>query len=534
MTRIFRYLIASMRRVTLAGLIALLFGIATRAEPPGLDAAFKRFWAADDERQAAELVDSIVRSGASFDDAYRRLKEGRPYSSQKAGIARMQNRTKDGVEHHFAVNVPEAYDPARKYQVRIHLHGGVMMRHDSVPPTTAGGIGALAGPPDAAQIYIVPFSWDASPWWSEDQILNLRAIVDRAKRVYNVDENRIVLSGVSDGGTGAYYVATRDTTPFAAFLPLNGHMMVLANNDLGIREALYPNNLRNKPFFIVNGTRDPLYPTRIVEPFIEHYRQGGVTLDYRPQDAGHNTSWWPLVRDVYEDFVRAHPRNPLPDTLTWETDGAPAHNRAHWLVIDTLGKAKDEAASLPDLNDFIGPPAPDFGARTIGSRINRIVRGSNAERIGLKEGDTVIRLNDEPVHVDADLSEAFEDLPPGATITLLVARKNAPVELAGKYEPQIVKPLPKQLFHRSQPSGRVDVTRSGNSVRATTRGVAAFTLLVSPDQFDFAKPIAIVANGRTVFNGRVQKDVRTLMKWAAADNDRTMLFGAELHVDLTR
>src|SRR5919197_2564449 len=80
MTRIFRYLIASMRRVTLAGLIALLFAIATRAEPPGLDAAFKRFWAADDERQAAELVDSIVRSGASFDDAYRRLKEGRPYS----------------------------------------------------------------------------------------------------------------------------------------------------------------------------------------------------------------------------------------------------------------------------------------------------------------------------------------------------------------------------------------------------------------------------------------------------------------------
>ncbi|OLE66913.1 MAG: hypothetical protein AUG74_11240 [Bacteroidetes bacterium 13_1_20CM_4_60_6] len=311
-------------------------------------------------------------------------------------------------------------------------------------------------------------------------------------------------------------------------------MMVLANNDLGVREPLYPNNIRNKPFFIVNGARDPLYPTRIIDPYIEHYRQGGVTLDYHPQDAGHNTSWWPQVRDVYEAFVRAHPRNPLPDALTWETDGERMHDRAHWLVIDALGKGKDEAASLPDLNDFVGPPAADFGARSIGTRINRIVRGSNAERIGLKEGDTVIRINDEPVRVDTDLSEAFEDFPPGAAITLLVARNNAPVELEGKYEPQIVKPLPKQLFHRSQPSGRVDLTRSGNTVRAVTRGVAAFTLLLSPDQFDFSKPVTVVANGRTAFNGRVRKNLRTLMKWAAADNDRTMLFGAELRIDLTR
>jgi hypothetical protein len=57
---------------------------------------------------------------------------------------------------------------------------------------------------------------------------------------------------------------------------------------------------------------------------------------------------------------------------------------------------------------------------------------------------------------------------------------------------------------------------------------------VSPDQFDFAKPVKVVANGRTVFNGKVQKTLAALLKYAAADNDRTMLFGAELHIDLTR
>jgi len=72
--------------------------------------------------------------------------------------------------------------------------------------------------------------------------------------------------------------------------------------------------------------------------------------------------------------------------------------------------------------------------------------------------------------------------------------------------------------------------RHDNTVNASTHGVTAFTLLLSPDQFDFTRPITVVANGRTVFKGRVEKSVRTLVKWAAIDDDRTMLFGAELHI----
>jgi hypothetical protein len=41
--------------------------------------------------------------------------------------------------------------------------------------------------------------------------------------------------------------------------------------------------------------------------------------------------------------------------------------------------------------------------------------------------------------------------------------------------------------------------------------------------------MGLVADGRTVFDGRVGASVTTLMKWAAPDNDRTMLFGAEIH-----
>jgi len=62
--------------------------------------------------------------------------------------------------------------------------------------------------------------------------------------------------------------------------------------------------------------------------------------------------------------------------------------------------------------------------------------------------------------------------------------------------------------------------------------VRAFTLLLSPSIFDFRRPIKVVANGRTVFEGSVEPNVRTLLKWAARDHDRTMVFGAELSIEL--
>ena len=45
-----------------------------------------------------------------------------------------------------------------------------------------------------------------------------------------------------------------------------------------------------------------------------------------------------------------------------------------------------------------------------------------------------------------------------------------------------------------------------------------------------AQPLVVVANGRTVFEGRIEKSVATLMKWASRDNDRTMLFSTELKI----
>jgi hypothetical protein len=431
---------------------ALLIPAASRAQPAAdrVDSAFERFWAAASPREAAPLAVDVVKAGVSFDEAFRRLQRGRSYGPQKAGVFFLSNRTGDGVEHNFAVDIPPGYDPARRYQIRFQLHGGIGARTDNRPRGN-GEIGALAG---AEQIYVLPYAWEDAPWWSDDQVGNLSAIVDALKRTYNIDENRVAVAGVSDGATGAYYIAMRDTTPYANFLPLNGFIAVLTNGDIDDGH-IFPGNLRNKPIFVVNGGKDRLYPTSIVEPYTKHFMQSGIEIEYHPQPEGeHNTRWWPEVKDLFESFVTKHPRDPYPDRLTWQAADA-AHGRAHWLIIDQFGAAPGEAANLPDVNT---------------------------------------------------------------------------VEQS---ELELLEETGRRIFPRAG-GGRVDLVRKGNTVEATTRGVTAFTLLLSPEKFDFSQPIRVVANGREVFQGRLERSPATLMKWAARDNDRTMLFAAELKVDLKR
>jgi membrane-associated protease RseP (regulator of RpoE activity) len=517
--------------------LALLGAVAVSAHqsPPtaGADVAFASFFQARTPREAAAASDQIVASGVGFEEAFRRLRRGRVYSRDvPRGVVQASYRSETG-DYFYTLDVPESYIPDRKYQVRVQLHGGVGRIEDNTPPRS-GSSGRLSG---AEQIFVMPYAWRDAPWWSGRQVDNLRAILDRVKHDYNVDENRVVLSGVSDGGTGAYYTAMRETTPFASFLPLIGFIMVLANETPDADGDLFPNNLRNKPMFIVNGGRDPRYPTSIVDPYVAHLKQGGVDLVYRPlPDAAHDTSWWPDIKDSFETFVADHPRRPLPDALSWESGPPGIPSRAHWLVIDRLAAARPDLPPLQDLNRMSTPPVPDFGMRGSGTRVNRVVRGSNAEQVGLRSGDVVVRINNQPTPPGADVADLLLGYAPGRPLLITVTRgkDNDSIRLTGKYAPTVLPGQADTMFPPQRESGRVDLVRAGNRVDATSRGVGTFTLLLSPDQFDLDRAVTVVVNGRTVFEGLVGKDLRTLLSWAARDNDRTLLFAAELHVDAPR
>ncbi len=518
-----------MKQIRIATVVvaaALLLGGVLRAASPASEAALAQFVGAATAADAARAADAVIKTDATFDEAYTALKKGRGYSGDvPRGIVRASH-TLGKLTFHYQLDVPQTYDPNRRYQLRVQLHGGVG-RPDPTP--RGNGIGSLAG---VEQIYLLPTAWAEAEWWTDQQLENLRALLDVVKRTYNVDENRVVLSGVSDGGTATYYFSMRDTTPFAAFLPLNGAIPVLRNTLMRVDGELFMNNMVDKPFFIVNGGKDPLYPTTLVEPYITQMQKGGVELTYLPQpDAVHNTAWWPEVKDTYEAFVKGHPRKPFPDRLTWESDLRVGTGRAHWLVIDELAPRQKESDPLPDVNERVGPAAPDFGVRVSGSRITGVMAGSNADSFGLLPGDVITRIDARVVPSGMDATQLLELIDPGTPVTLTVSRGTDTLQLKGTYNPT---PMPQRIpfFTHARPSGRVDLVRDGNTVTATTRRVAAFTLLISPDQFDLTKPIRVVADGKTVFDRLVTPSVATLMKWAAKDNDRTMLFAAEVPVRL--
>lgn len=505
-----------------------LGGAQGRGIPTEIDAALTQWWTAVDPDAARAAAGRVVQSGVTFDEAFRRLRAGRVYARDVPTGVVLESRRAEGEEFFYSLDVPPTYDPSRRYQVRIQLHGGVGAGEDNRRRGN-GAIGAMSGPAGRDQIYIIPTSWLDVPWWSDRQLRNIRAILDRTKRAYNVDENRVVVSGVSDGGTASYYVAMRDTTPYASFLPLIGSLMQLAARHFNLGDV-YPNNLKNKPFFVVNTARDILYPTRAIDPVVRNLQRAGVTVDYRPRDGEHDTAWWPDVREDFERFVREHPRAPYPDTLTWQSGRDDSFNRAHWLVIDDLATASS-APLQPDVNQIPTPRALAFGVLSSGSTITRVVPDSDAARSGLKNRDVLIEVNGSRIGPDAELDTVLDTCCRQTTsLALTVERGGERISLRGVLtgKSQYGDTVP--MFPRRRPNGRVDLVKSGNIVRATTSGVRAFTLLVSPDAFDLRQPVTVEVNGQIAASQRVEPDVATLLKWAAVDNDRTMLFAAEIRV----
>jgi predicted esterase len=419
-------------------------------QPAALDRAFADFWKADAGRASDRAAERILKTGADFDTIYARLQAGRPYGKEQTGEFAIRSAAGAGTLFDNRIEIPDDYTPERKWPVRVQLHGGV-----SRPASTTLG-GASLEEEEAAQggrapnlsrqrrenrirgenqIYIHPNGFAGSEWWHAHQVENILRLVETIKRRYNVDESRIYLTGVSDGGTGVYYMAMKHPTVWSSFLPLNGSIKVLSNPSIRADGEMFAGNLVNRPFYIVSGEKDHLYPAADVATHVQAFTQLGVPLVFRRQNAGHDTSWWPFERSQFENFVKQKPREAHPARVSWQTERVDRFNRADWLVIDKLG---------------MGTMDTDF------------------------------------------------------------------------------EPL--DLFDHRRASGRVDIVRDGNTFTAEARGTREFTILLSPDAIDFSRQVIVRVNGRGVFDAVVQRDPAVVLQWAARDNDRTRLYGAEVKI----
>ena len=363
--------------------------------------AFKEFWDAGDPGGAAKRIADILKTGV--------VVRGRA-CARAPRAATIRRTFRDGtqrflqrvttLDHAYTFVIPENYDPTRPYPVRVQLHGGA---NRLAPPDPARiGIDRLPGAIEEIKVFPIGVG-DSRSGGSPRRSTTCRRILDRLKRTYNVDENRVYLTGISDGGTGVYFMAFRDTTPWASFLPLIGNMTVLANPDCRCRRRDLSGQ-RRRTSRSSSSMRDAIVCIRRTwcsrTSSISRSSARDVMFHVKPESE-HSTTWWPEERGAFEAFVDDHPRDPLPDKISWETERTDRYNRAHWLVIDRLGDVAGRA-SCPTATCCTAAREYDFGLRINanverGRRAVEIVAGSNAYRLGLRRRRSLLEVDGKPV-----------------------------------------------------------------------------------------------------------------------------------------
>lgn len=301
------------------------------------------FWRAPSEEARTTAAAALIASSPSPRALFRELAGGSLHQSGvPTGVVLGSRLSAEGATMPYAILVPESYDASRRYPVEFILHGGVgRPAWEEGEEFWRGGYESLASDD---RIVVVPAAWRDAMWWQESQAENLPAILRRVKRDYNVDDNRVTMIGVSDGGTGAYFFAFKQPTPWAAFLPYIGNAAVLRNPQSGGGYRLYFENLRDKPLYIVNGENDPLYPAASIQPFVDVLGEAKVDYQYWViENGGHNLNWMPDHGERIENFKRENPRDALPDVLQWVADRTDRFNRNHWLQIDARAKFGEPA-----------------------------------------------------------------------------------------------------------------------------------------------------------------------------------------------
>ena len=294
------------------------------------------FWSASTEADIESSKRQLIALAPDIETLYKWLDAG-PVFAQDVALGQQESARIDidGTRYPFVYLIPETYDATRSYPVEFMLHGGV-----SRPEWEPGGEWWRHGYDSLKKedrIVVVPAAWNAAFWWFENQADNLPSILRELKQTYNIDDNRVTLSGVSDGGTGTYFFAFKQSTEWAAFLPYIGHPGVLRNPQSGPGYKLFFENLMSRPLYIVNGENDPLYPVSSVEPFINILQEANIDHVFRAiEDGGHNTNWLPDEQSMIELFKFDNPRDPFPTELRWVTDRSDRYTRNLWMRIEEL------------------------------------------------------------------------------------------------------------------------------------------------------------------------------------------------------
>jgi len=228
------------------------------------------------------------------DDALVERLRGAALREDEARVGVLHSRNERADRGGFSLYVPETWDGGTAMPLVVVLHGGSGHGRDFLWSWLRDGRsrGVLVAAPTARDR-----TW--SIMGGEDvDAAPLAAMVESVASRYPVDRSRVLLTGMSDGGTYALLCGLGEGMPFTHLAPVCGvlHPFLLANGGIG--------RARGKPIYQVNGALDWMFPVQAAWMARDTLTAAGARLVYRE----------------IEDLSHTYPRDENPRILDWLSD----------------------------------------------------------------------------------------------------------------------------------------------------------------------------------------------------------------------
>ena len=167
----------------------------------------------------------------------------------------------------YAVYVPRGYDSDRRWPLILFLHGSGESGDDGVKPIIQGIGSAIQWNSERwPAIVLFPQKPTRTSEWEQHEAAVL-AILDRTRAEYRIDDDRIYLTGLSQGGHGTWVIGARHPERWAALVSVCGYAashpraagMDLPPAYFGTAGAL-ADGIGDLPIWLFHGDADDVVP----------------------------------------------------------------------------------------------------------------------------------------------------------------------------------------------------------------------------------------------------------------------------------
>jgi predicted peptidase len=208
----------------------------------------------------------------------------------------------DGVEYAYQVYVPREYRPSTVWPIILSLHGGGERGSDGLLQTEVGLGGAIRRHADRYPAIVVFPQRSTDGTWQDLGARLALAALDKSMAELKVDSSRVYLTGLSMGGNGAWYLATRFPDRFAALVVVCGFV----SERRGTSGSYYPaivtasdpfaevaRRVARIPIWIFHGDADDSVPVEESRRMASALKRIGANVQYseagkrRSQFLGH-------------------------------------------------------------------------------------------------------------------------------------------------------------------------------------------------------------------------------------------------------